>query len=1378
MKNLWKKALPLLLCLVTLLCIAPMAYAAEEEPEMKSSENFINVLKEMEGFSAKPYWDVNHYSIGYGTTCPSDKVSYYTKNPLTEKEAEEWLRESLVGYEEDVIKYAKKHDLKLKQHQFDALVSFTYNCGGSWTGELNGYFNTAVRSGDTGNMFLYGICLYGSSAGNYVLINRRLCEANMYINGEYKAYNKGDAYPSNYKWVFLNGGGATPRYPIYAYDSKKAEPIEIRFSDIPTGTTEDGETFVYTFAGWYTEDGKKVSKADSSLTNGQILYARWKDPDGKVVTLPTGTPVTKQTVTVTSSSANMRKGPGTYYAKSGTQKKGTKLTLTEVYTVGSTTWGKTNKGWTSLSNTDYEAPAEVEFPQKATVNTNGVNYRTGPGTSYKKKGEYDKGTKITITKLSDSGTWGKMSNDYWIHMDYVTYDKDKVTKVQLIKKPTVLDYEDHKVPLDLEGSVVLLTYADGRQQAKTIARSDVKDGRTAASTTAKITATYGGKSVSFVVTITARTPLKIKTQPKNTAVDMGSTAKVTVKAGGDGLKYRWYIAEPGSKTYTKTSVTTASYSVTMDKELSGSKVYCRVTDKYGNSVKSKAVTLTGNAVISKQPAKASAALDSKVSTTVKVNGVGLKYQWYYKDTSAKKYSKSSTKTATYSTTMTEKRSGRQVYCVITDKYGNTLKTKTVTLTAKVKLTKQPTGESVAVGSRAAATVKATGLGLKYQWYYASLGSDTFKKASATGTKYTITMKESVAGRRAYCVVTDKYGNSVKSNVVTFTIKTSAANKAKITKQPANVAVAMDSKATVSVKATGKGLKYQWYYANEGSGTYKKADATGTKYAVTMSDKTSGRKVYCVVMDKYGNSVKSKVVTLSSKVKITKQPANVAVAMDSKATVSVKATGKGLKYQWYYANEGSDTYKKSSATGAKYTVTMNDKHSGRKVYCVVTDKYGNSVKSKAVTLSSKVKITKQPTNVSGLWGSKVKVTVQASGKGLKYQWYYAGEGSTTFKKSSVKSANYHVAADAVHCGRQLYCVVTDKYGNSVTTKTVTIIAKPVITQQPADVSTAMGNALTVSVTAAGKELAYQWYFAAPGSDTYEKTGVADAAYSLVMDKDHSGSKVYCVVTDKYGNSVKSETATLTGIDVAAELRQQLANRAETIEITYLQDMLLPEDSTVAVDRFQDAVAHTGVSNQGDYIVNHLKRLGYDSSCVAEDARYRVTLTYTAQYRTTADQEAQVDARVKEILDQLNVYNGTDHEKTKAVYDYLCGNVTVVYAIPGVLDPAPAAHTAYGALVEREAVCQGMANAFYRLMLELNVDARIISGKIGDTGHGWNIVAIDGVYYNVDATKDAGFTPDSYNYFLKADSSLTKHVRDEAYCTDAFREAYPVAESDYQ
>ena len=54
---------------------------------------------------------------------------------------------------------------------------------------------------------------------------------------------------------------------------------------------------------------------------------------------------------------------------------------------------------------------------------------------------------------------------------------------------------------------------------------------------------------------TALAAVKITTQPKNVTVGYGETAKVSVKASGDGLTYLWYYANKGSDTFKKSSVT-------------------------------------------------------------------------------------------------------------------------------------------------------------------------------------------------------------------------------------------------------------------------------------------------------------------------------------------------------------------------------------------------------------------------------------------------------------------------------------------------------------------------------------------------------------------------------------------------------------------------------------------------------------------------------------------------------------------------------------------------------------------------------------------------------------------------------------------------------
>jgi len=121
----------------------------------------------------------------------------------------------------------------------------------------------------------------------------------------------------------------------------------------------------------------------------------------------------------------------------------------------------------------------------------------------------------------------------------------------------------------------------------------------------------------------------------------------------------------------------------------------------------------------------------------------------------------------------------------------------------------------------------------------------------------------------------------------------------------------------------------------------------------MTDARAGRRVLCRVYDKYGNVVQSKSVVLSQSVRIVKQSATATVAKGSTAKITVTAVGDGLTYQWYYKNDGAAKFSlTTSFTGNTYSVKMDSSRSGRQVYCVITDQYGNSVQSKTVTLKMK------------------------------------------------------------------------------------------------------------------------------------------------------------------------------------------------------------------------------------------------------------------------------------------------------------------------------------------------------------------------------------------------------------------------------------------
>jgi len=90
---------------------------------LKMSDVGLDLVKKFEGFYADKYvCPAGFLTIGYGHLW---KIGM--PETCTEEQAEEWLAEDLVDAEKSVKRLIS---LPLTQHQFDALVSFTFNCGG------------------------------------------------------------------------------------------------------------------------------------------------------------------------------------------------------------------------------------------------------------------------------------------------------------------------------------------------------------------------------------------------------------------------------------------------------------------------------------------------------------------------------------------------------------------------------------------------------------------------------------------------------------------------------------------------------------------------------------------------------------------------------------------------------------------------------------------------------------------------------------------------------------------------------------------------------------------------------------------------------------------------------------------------------------------------------------------------------------------------------------------------------------------------------------------------------------------------------------------------------------------------------------------------
>ena len=137
------------------------------------SDNAVDVVKKLEGFSAKAFWDHKQYSIGYGTKASGPN------EVITEPEAASKMKSVLNKSAQYVINFAKTHGYKWGQNQIDALSSFIYNGG-------KGFLDQVTKGGKRTNQEIaQAIPQYNKASGKVEkgLVKRRNIEVAMFKNG-------------------------------------------------------------------------------------------------------------------------------------------------------------------------------------------------------------------------------------------------------------------------------------------------------------------------------------------------------------------------------------------------------------------------------------------------------------------------------------------------------------------------------------------------------------------------------------------------------------------------------------------------------------------------------------------------------------------------------------------------------------------------------------------------------------------------------------------------------------------------------------------------------------------------------------------------------------------------------------------------------------------------------------------------------------------------------------------------------------------------------------------------------------------------------------------------------------------------------------------
>lgn len=162
-----------------------------ENEEGAVSEQAIDFIKSWEGFYSEPYYDcVGVKTLGYGMTGEEIRGLDY----VTEEQATSMLKDWINRKYAPIIKNdLDSQGIVLKQNEFDALVSFAYNCGTSKTNGLLGstlYRNicNGVRDSET---ITANFQAWSNSGGKRIegLYRRRTKEAAMFLYGDYTGNN-------------------------------------------------------------------------------------------------------------------------------------------------------------------------------------------------------------------------------------------------------------------------------------------------------------------------------------------------------------------------------------------------------------------------------------------------------------------------------------------------------------------------------------------------------------------------------------------------------------------------------------------------------------------------------------------------------------------------------------------------------------------------------------------------------------------------------------------------------------------------------------------------------------------------------------------------------------------------------------------------------------------------------------------------------------------------------------------------------------------------------------------------------------------------------------------------------------------------------------
>lgn len=453
---------------------------------------------------------------------------------------------------------------------------------------------------------------------------------------------------------------------------------------------------------------------------------------------------------------------------------------------------------------------------------------------------------------------------------------------------------------------------------------------------------------------------------------------------------------------------------------------------------------------------------------------------------------------------------------VTDMDGQTAFSNT-SIIAFFSFIQHPLNQTVCEGDVANFSVECTGsTNLSFQWQTSTDENTWTAIPGATTANCSVISSYAMNGNYYRCVLSGG-GNIFYSNSASITVK----RKPVITQQP--VSSKGGSSVFFYIEATGDNLQYQWQEKRKESSTWTNLDSENSSYlGVPLFASRDSSKFRCRISSDLCTTIYSNeaIATINIRPTIISRPTNQTICQGEDATFLLELEGDCTRIEWKKYVNGVCV----NPMPGDYYVSFPSPNSSQLIVPAAHTEEGATYRynvygwqypaddSYAIELAffdgGEVSINvKQPPVGFPLTGnynlfeySILTLSANVTDQTLLLQWQESINNGATW--SDIPGSNSKELNRFVNMNMEGYyyrCRATGLCGNPAYSGTyvLNVIPLPQINTQLLNKAVCEGNEITLSTSAVGELLTYQWYKSTDGVSWNEIIGAPSGVYSQLM-----------------------------------------------------------------------------------------------------------------------------------------------------------------------------------------------------------------------------------------------------------------------------------------